>query len=267
MKSRVTPEQLRLAADIVGTGHPWQRRVRGGEWRTTGCAPAQALAAGDDIRIVFPNPPPGEEFHNPHNLTPEQVGAGYRLILKSQVGGENMGGENKKGTEECWLPGIGWKRVSMSSIRFHSSDTYRVPLNTPWPERPDPYADLKKAQAEGKVIQRELYNKGSGIWKYYTLRDGESLPVDRLRIKPEPRIVDLGPEDVTPYTRFRSTRQGNPRHTVWVTPVAVNTTGVCMGSISHTVRWAALRDYERNDSLASGKWDPNAWEPCHKTVE
>lgn len=49
--------------------------------------------------------------------------------------------------------------------------------------KPDPYAELKKAHAEGKVIQ----TNGYGDW--LDLKDGSDMtriPFRNLRIKPEP---------------------------------------------------------------------------------
>lgn len=70
------------------------------------------------------------EFHNPDNLTPEQIGEGYRLLLKSEI---------KKNREEnpdiqCWISGgLLWgANFGDGYCGSEKSLTYRVPLST-WP--------------------------------------------------------------------------------------------------------------------------------------
>lgn len=72
------------------------------------------------------------KFHNRHNLTPEQVGDGYRLLLE----GEIMNRPNSKDIH-CWdahqnkWDTTGW-------CGYGGGQTYRVPLATwPLPEEPE----------------------------------------------------------------------------------------------------------------------------------
>lgn len=68
------------------------------------------------------------DFHNPDNLTPEQIGEGYRLLLKSEIIERPM----------CWdiEP---WSGKKWDKSRCYSGSswgiTYRVPLYT-WPLPP-----------------------------------------------------------------------------------------------------------------------------------
>jgi hypothetical protein len=59
----------------------------------------------------------------------------------------------------------------------------------------DPYAELKKAHKEGRVIQ---FNYGQAIadWCDMEMEPTWVDPVKRYRIKPTPVMVPLGPEDV-----------------------------------------------------------------------
>jgi hypothetical protein len=69
----------------------------------------------------------------------------------------------------------------------------------PQPPPPDPYAELKAAHAAGKTIQR--YEDG-GMWTDSIVKDRKQDPFgfvfspESYRIKPEPRKVPLGPDDV-----------------------------------------------------------------------
>ncbi len=77
----------------------------------------------------------------------------------------------------------------------------------------------------------------------------------------------LGPEDVTPFTLFRVKLECGvvERVTSWITPLAISTQGVKFHWPLDPVSWTRLaRDYERNNSLETGKWNPDAWEACEK---
>lgn len=64
------------------------------------------------------------EFHNPDNLTPEQIGDGYRLLLKSEMGPGPYDPRTKQ--MEFWS-GDYWLQPATS---VWSDRTYRVPLST-----------------------------------------------------------------------------------------------------------------------------------------
>lgn len=96
---------------------------------------------------TFPPPPAGHAWHNPDNLTPEQVSEGYRLLLKNEIHDDR-----KLSLEiECWLVDKIW---DTSGWTGGSSDlTYRVPLAT-WPI-PAPMEPMPDA-AEALAIVRDL---------------------------------------------------------------------------------------------------------------
>jgi len=164
--------QLELAAQILRTGHPWECSQP--KWQNASLT--FLLHERIEIRPILATPPDGRKLHNPDNLTAEQVGVGYRLTLEEEMDGhENDGGELYDPNENQFIKGDGkWF--------WFKCDTIRVPLSTPWPEaKTDPYAELKKAQEEGKVIQVQMHN---------TWQDTEdpnlrwSLPPECYRIKP-----------------------------------------------------------------------------------
>lgn len=76
-------------------------------------------------------------LHNPDNLTPEQVGEGWRLLLPEEIDGRHRGA-----TATLWLRAINppqWGRAELIEVNAKSC-TYRVPASTPWPEAPKPAA-------------------------------------------------------------------------------------------------------------------------------
>lgn len=186
MNTEQTTQQLELAAQIIRTGHPWERELSTGEWSKTDSSPVTMISGGLKIRLALATPPDNRQLHNPDNLTAEQVGAGYRLMLPEEVDGRH------EGKCQVWS-GLGaWS--SSEAEGTHVRYSYRLPITVPWPEpQPDPYAELKKAHAEGKVIQWHdgiewidhiLPHYNNPIWMH---------PVKDYRIKPETSPFQLPP--------------------------------------------------------------------------
>lgn len=180
--------QLRLAADILETGHPWHLYRAGKLYDADPKAPPQYYASCPaapegpfEIRPVLATPPDGRTLHNPGKLTAEQVGVGYRLFCK----GENNGQHANQA--EMWIG----KWVQANDAKGQIT-TYRVPLSVPWPEaeKPDPYAELKEAHAAGKMI--EGYQATRDVWEECPL-PAWTAPVNHYRIKPEEPAFQLPP--------------------------------------------------------------------------
>lgn len=133
MNTEQQAQQLRLAADIIQTGHPFEYRTALDEWLPAQAGiliqtcPQQFLKEG--IRLVLATPIDGRPLHNPDKLTAEQVGAGWRLCLVGEV--------LPKGYER-WEAGQ-WREKTHTVGRAvtQSFATRRVPLSTPWPEAPE----------------------------------------------------------------------------------------------------------------------------------
>lgn len=183
MKPDQTIAQLRLAADLLETGHPWEYRDVGKtEWRK-GLSINSIISSPVEyeIRPILATPPDGRALHNPHNLTAEQVGVGYRLLLS----GETLIEGYQYWSQGAWHEGgmfLG-KKVP----EYNAFTSCRLPLSVPWPKAPkpvDPYAELKKAHAEGKVIQiKGITGVDDYDWKDC---DPQWAPNREYRIKPEP---------------------------------------------------------------------------------
>lgn len=145
MNTEQTAQQLRLAATILETGYPWEHwHISDQVWTPAGPDDNVSCFASNPtrkIRLALATPPDNRPLHNPDNLTAEQVGAGWRLALKGENAHEG----------EIWT-GMAWSKNHVCT--YVNEATFRLPLSVPWPEpQPDPYAELKKAHAEGKVIQ------------------------------------------------------------------------------------------------------------------
>lgn len=122
-------KQLRLAADILETGHPWETSHNGEKWwtATASDSPAVHVLNKQQIRPILALPPYDAELHNPDNLTGEQVGVGYRLALK----GEPVNGKADIRMGDKW--------ETLLTPTTVNAATFRLPLSVPWPEQPQPF--------------------------------------------------------------------------------------------------------------------------------
>lgn len=149
-----TIAKLELALKIARGGLPWEF-CRNSIWYP-GKDPGDIMAVlnmGWEIRIkqtapiYFARPPYPATLHNPDNLTPEQVGEGYRLLLPEEVDGRHA---LKAAFYHREING--WARLEDDRVNERHR-TYRVPITIPWPERADPLAEVKAAHARGDAVQ------------------------------------------------------------------------------------------------------------------
>lgn len=87
--------------------------------------------------LEFPKLPEGKSYHNPGNLTPGQVGEGWRLLLSTEVNDNpDLCIGAKTNTVEAWCS-CGWDRnCGAGYVGCDLSRTYRLPASTPFPETP-----------------------------------------------------------------------------------------------------------------------------------
>lgn len=177
MNTEQTAQQLELAAQILRTGHPWEWENLNGTWfkAEQSQKPETKVCTGHKIRPILATPPDNRPLHNPDNLTAEQVGAGYRLMLKNEL--------VDLPTEYWSSSRRNWERSALGTgDTLPAKTTYRLPLSVPWSEpKPDPYAELKKAHAEGKVIQ---FVDDGDIWRDID-EPNWKLSANEYRIKPK----------------------------------------------------------------------------------
>jgi len=149
MNTNDQAKQLRLAADIIKTGHPWEHYPYDEGWLSgEGKCPIQRIANNNRIRLALAEPPYPAKLHNPDNPTAEQVGAGYRLALDGEETIDKM--EVYRRSWDRWEPiPKGFTGTLIS--KHHGRDvSIRLQLSTPWPkvEEPDPCAELKGIKPE-----------------------------------------------------------------------------------------------------------------------
>lgn len=141
---------------------------------------------------TFPDPPEGEAWHNPHNLTPEQVGEGYRLLLRSELNRHEPVAFIEVWKSETWVkPTIGFNACNYGN-------NYRVPALTPFhwdkPKEPvyRPFTFEEAKEHVGRVVKSKnkivvelivhardgglivggFYKSYQDLMDYYTFLDG-----------------------------------------------------------------------------------------------
>ena len=145
MNKQEQAEQLRLAAEIIETGHPFEVQYpNSSKWeRSPHISPDVHVVNNCKIRITLATPPDGRPLHNPHDLTAEQVGSGWRLLA--------VGEKLPEGYE--FLHRDEWNKGHFPGRRVpeHESDSpCRVSLSVPWPEAPKPEPTTKTVPLTGK---------------------------------------------------------------------------------------------------------------------
>lgn len=158
------------------------------------------------------------------------------------------------------LPGF---RKLREGERWHREDFTRDML-------PDGWRPLLMGEEQQKGDQ--YYFSGDGTWNdciFFGTRTGrdESAPHRRTRRPipepaPEPEWVQLGPEDVPPFSVIRKIGELETWH--WRLISYVN--GLGMTCADRGYPWREVADtHEINRSIPlTGKWDPLAWETCRK---
>ena len=249
MNTKEQASQLRLAADILETGHPFEfQDGPNGAWIKADIAtPFDAIAERLQIRIILATPPDGRPLCNPGDLTADQVGVGYRLRVKDDAFSSEA---------EVWNSARKkWRKTSADF--FDSIHTYRLPLSVSWPALPDSYAELKAALAAGKVIEG-LFDDS---WKEYR------HPTWQHPVEPATKTIDLGPSDFPPGSVLRLNTWDVG---IYVAPSVWRSSVSFAAAQSVTRReYADLRieGFQINRSIPlTGKWNPDAWEPCSKQI-
>lgn len=189
MNTEQQAKQLRLAADIIETGHPWETSHNKERWwlATSADDPGIHVVNNQHIRIILATPPDGRPLHNPDNLTAEQVEAGWRLFLLGEYTNKCVD-QQEKWKDGKWVH----SGAIFSKTITGKHTTYRVPLSVPWPEVPksDPYAELKAAHAAGKAIE---YRDAGTQWLWQLCTKPGWFSDAEYRIKTEEPAFQLPP--------------------------------------------------------------------------
>lgn len=148
-----------------------------------------------------------------------------------------------------WLSVDGWVDAKGRQGGCYASDTHRVirPIT-------EPFAAEKAAFAQGKTIQ--YFSKSSDEWL-----DCDHCPPCwhheyEYRVKPEPVLVKLGPDDVPPGSAIRKDQAGG-----WALICSAGIDGIAIvvdGPYITTFEWSDIMNYEIN------RKDGHGWVPCSK---
>lgn len=85
------------------------------------------------------------KVQNPDNLTPEQVGEGYRLTFEDERG---LGNHDER--IEIWVsPSVGWQRRIDYPSALSRKRCYRIPLDGPTPPPPERFTIKPLAWEKG----------------------------------------------------------------------------------------------------------------------
>lgn len=206
----------------------------------------------------LPPPPPGMQWHREDGWTPEMLPRGYRPRVLGETGvyevsfGKGLSWE--KGYDESSpankTTSLFW-RTTRPLTFTHEGKTWT------WhrPGDPMPCDGEKVVHALYKTSLR-ISNPQNAAWFAWT-------DIIGWRYADEPKSqVPLGPEDILPGSVVRRLQN---RSAEWNMVAAIAQEGLKTSPTNYST-WEALKnEYEINRSLPlTGKWNPDAWGPCHK---
>lgn len=132
--------------------------------------------------LAWPEKPSWLEWHNPDNLTPEQVGEGYRLLTtKEREQGIGFG----RNDVQRWFCGEWDNNEGRGYAAAWTERTYRVPASTPYPEwqLPEPppgrrwhrddFTPDMLPQGYRPLLEGEAWITGDEIRRAFPRRDKE----------------------------------------------------------------------------------------------
>jgi hypothetical protein len=179
-------------------------------------------------------------WHNPHEVRPKLVdpaNEGWRLCLETEL-------SRPPADVQIWRKGAWGERENVFiGEKLCTLDTYRTKA-----EIPDPFAELKKAHAEGKTIQTLDMHRWTDV-----VSPKWSVDPKFYRIKPELRTVQLTRDDIPPVCWVRRA-PGHAAHLICA--VYGDMVGV-YGEMNVSYYNLMREGWEYSDDLRK-------WEPCHK---
>lgn len=265
MSQQSPKEAIILAAQILQEGKAWQWRGKN-DWNgsysvdeDTALALLSNIAKGHEIRLkpfALHTDPLGRKSHNPSNLTAEQVGEGYRLLLEDELDGRLAGNPGL----DVWIA-PDWVN-SPHLLGQNKSVTFRVPSSTPYP--PHKWSKEQDAFAAGKDVDfRTLLLGKWGDWCALCTTPNWNTSDVEFRIRPEPppvKMVPLVAKDIPPGSVVRN--EGEDFKEEWQMIIAITSNGVDVmrGSNSFEfVSFILLKNEYR--ILRPGS---QTWERCEK---
>jgi len=263
MNTEQTAQQLELAAQIIRTGAAWEylSPYSQPEWR---------------------------KEHRPDNNPVYRVANKFKIRLAVELDDPcaELKAAHAAGKVIQWYNGVMWVDHIMPTnsepIWVHPAKDLRIkPWSLPspppgkswhrtdgWTEEmlPKSYRPLLAGEKLRRVTDSYCYHIDGG-WDSVFGLDGE-LPRDpsdsfwrtTRPLPAEPEFIDLGPEDVTLFCALRFIDK--PQNEYAITSIVEGQ----LKSYVMTFDSVGLKGrMEINRSIPlTGKWNPDAWEPCHK---
>lgn len=238
--------------------------------------PVVCAVAKPEPAFQLPPPPPGMRWHREDGWKDDDLPSGYRPLV---VGEKYVSGdEYRTKYSKDWHPETfmgthtGSKKVTQSessSLRTIRPLTFNHAGKTWTYHRPgDPMP------CDGGSLIWALYDDGTPSLNSYCANDYVWGRVLGWRYaEPQTKTVPLGPEDVPPGSVFRHSEFKPGVH---LAPSLVQVNGVTWirknmiadGCSTEFMAFSYLtQSWQINRSIPlNGKWNPNAWEPCSKTI-
>jgi hypothetical protein len=251
-------QQLRLAAELIATLARDQDSLTAEQH-----AAVDAVLSGtthEPPPFQLPPRPPGMRWHREDGWKAEDLPQGYRPHALGEI--DQKGDQRKNGNE--WSDCACATNVPSRKVDFHRR-TARPLVFThegkqwTWHRPGDPMPCEPKALIEVVYGEHCDYGKAEHYnWDAHTRVFG-------WRYAKTTKTVELGPEDVPPGSILKANSWTSHE---WRSVGHVYSDGVLMSNCPATTQWSHLmQDYQINRSIPlTGKWDANAWEPCHKTL-
>ena len=248
-----------------------------GDWKDLCCHPPFWNLAVSLYRIKpdappfqLPPPPPGIQWHRVDAWKAEDLPPGTRPMTGDEFAQD--GDEYRWGDSDTWVAERGKSGMSCAEKPAMCFRTTRPLVFThegkqwTWHRPGDPMP------CDGeREVEWLLESEASGIAAYkHHQQHAKALGSHWKGIigwryaEPLTHEVELGPEDVEPLSMIRRKGEGQSWH--WRLLSYVHGTHAICADRGYA--WSELaRDYEVNRSVPlTGKWNPEAWEPCHKTI-
>lgn len=203
----------------------------------------------------------GEEWANHDRWTRAKLGDGNRPMIVGEMGSYELSFDDGK----TWKEGLGYKIAEPKTSDGLRRTKRPLPILTAaqvaegWKEHTGGENPAPGKQTEMLMRDTNTSRRDADFYSWSHCGDYNDIIAYRVI---EPKLVPLGPEDVSPISLIR--RKGDDRTWNWRLLSYVHAShAICA---DRAYEWAELKeDYEINRPKyrdADGK--PTRWEPCHK---
>lgn len=183
------------------------------------------------------------KWHNPDNVTAEQLGPDHRFLLPEEVDGRF------EGVAEIWSTACSHWVPNYKALARNKNHTYRVPKSTPLPQ-----GDTGKCISCGAKLERD--DDGKPFCPYIPCKNPLQTPPPKQRVALE--AGDVKPGDIFTFTNGAS----------WLAPTRVGEDGLTFveGTAEFprvfSYKWEQLLNTDRNAKISRD--NGATWQPCSK---